>query len=228
MSESNTHRHREPWERYPDEERHQYQAFEIYANLPPHERSLKQAYRLYTHNPNATSPSDTFKGWARRYNWKKRAAAWDDAKAKARFEGELKGTEKQWERLGAQRERMHIYVMELAEEAFHRAHEIYQQQLNKNNYSMAHAVQMSKFVLECYRMLIELEKVHKAHEEGRWTEEDDRALLEVLEKMEAREEAQFFEDAWHREQQEGSKNPGEDAGDEGEEGPKGTDNDGPE
>jgi hypothetical protein len=212
MAENSPHRTRDPWERRPDEEPHQYQAFEIYMNLPPEKRSLKQAYRLYIDNPDAAGPSDNFKGWAKRYNWKVRATAWDDAKAHARYEAQICGVENQWEKMAAEREQAHANVIELTNLAYDKAREIYEKELDKDNYSMGHAVQMSKFVLECYRMLLELEKIHAAHAKDEWTEEDDREMAELMERFEAQwaEEdaaAEFFEEQWRKQKEEEDEGP---------------------
>jgi len=198
MAENSPHRMRDPWERRPDEEPHQYQAFEIYANLPPGERSLKQAYRLYIDNPDAAGPSDNFKGWAKRHNWKVRATAWDDAKAHARYEGQIRGVEDQWEKIAAARERANDKVIDLVERAYDKACEIYEQELTKDNYSMAHAVQMTKVVFEGFKILQEQEKIYKEAGEGRWTEEDEREMARILDEIDSEQTQELFEERKRR------------------------------
>ncbi len=221
MAESEAHRPKEAWDRRRDEPANAYAAFEIYLNLPPGQRTQKEAYRLHTGNQDAAGPSEHFRGWARRHDWEERALAYDDAKAKARFEGELAGIEEQWKSLGAQKEKMHAQLMDLAEAAYNDAMRIYEQELTRDNYSKAHAVQMSKFTLEVYKLLIELERVHKGHEQDRWTEEDERAIAKAMEEAVAMEEVyredldpatEFFEEQRRRELEEeeekGSDEPG--------------------
>ncbi len=211
MTENGTHRPKEPWDRRRDEPAKAYSAFEIYLDLPPGQRTLKAAYRLYTGNENAGGPSDHFKGWAKRHDWEERALAYDDAKAKARFEGELAGIEDQWKSLGAQKEKMHAQLMDLAEAAYEKALAIYEQELTRDNYSMAHAVQMSKFTLEVYKLLIELEKVHKEVAENTWTEEDEQAIADLVERLDAEQAAEFFEEEARKkreEEEKGSEEPG--------------------
>ena len=91
MTENSTSRPKDFWERRREESAKAYSAFEIYLNLPPEKRTLKEAYRLHTGNRNAAGPSDHFQGQARRHDWLERAEAWDDAKSKARRDGELAG-----------------------------------------------------------------------------------------------------------------------------------------
>ncbi len=211
MTENGTHRPKEPWDRRREESDSAYHAFEIYAELPPGQRSLKAAYRRHTGNENAAGPSDNFKGWAKRYDWADRAAALDGAKASARFEGELAGIRDHWAEIAAQRERAHTQLLDLTDLAYEKAKEIYAEKLTKDNYSMAHAVQMSKFYLECYKLLIELEKVHKEVAENTWTEEDEQAIADLVERLDAEQAAEFFEEQARKkreEEEKGSEEPG--------------------
>jgi hypothetical protein len=207
MTESSTPRPKEPWDRRRDEPAKAYGAFEYYLNLPPGQRTLKAAYRLHTGNENAAGPSDNFKGWARRHDWEERALACDDAKAKARFEGELRGIHDHWAEIAAQKERAHTQVIELTDLAYEKAKEIYERELTRENYSMAHAVQMSKFVLEIYKMLVDLEKLHAHRAENEWTEEDDREIARIIEEMDAQDAAEFFEEQ-RRKQEENEEDEG--------------------
>ncbi len=210
MGESNTHRAKEPWDRRREESESAYHAFEIYAELPPGQRSLKAAYRRHTGNENAAGPSDNFKGWAKRFDWADRAAALDGAKASARFEGELAGIRDHWAEIAAQRERAHTQLLDLTDLAYEKAKEIYAKELTKDNYSMAHAVQMSKFTLEVYKMLTELEKVYRGAEQDRWTEEDERAVADALEELEPDDATKFFEEQARKKREEEEKGSGED------------------
>jgi hypothetical protein len=214
MAERSTHRPKEPWDRRRDEPAKAYGAFEIYLNLPPGQRTLKAAYRLHTGNENAAGPSDNFKGWAKRHDWEERALACDDARARARFEGELRGIHDHWAEIAAQKERAHTQVIELTDLAYEKAKEIYAKELTKDNYSMGHAVQMSKFVLEIYKMLVDLEKLHAQRAENEWTEEDDRAIAEAIEALEAEEAldagdaaARFFEEDLRSQEEEDPEEP---------------------
>ncbi len=210
MGESNTHRPKEPWDRRRDEPAKAYSAFEIYLNLPPGQRTLKAAYRLHTGNEDAASPADSFKAWARRHDWEERALAYDGAKASARFEGELAGIRDHWAEIAAQRERAHTQLLDLTDLACEKAKEIYAKELTKDNYSMAHAVQMSKFTLEVYKMLTELEKVYRGAEQDRWTEEDERAVADALEELEPDDATKFFEEQARKKREEEEKGSGED------------------
>lgn len=202
MTQSDAYRPKEPWDRRPEEPGKAYSAFEIYLGLPPAERTLKKAYRLHTRNHNAAGPSDHFQGWAGRHDWEERALAYDDAKAKARRDGELSGISSHWALIAEQKERVHTDLIGLATLAERKAREIYERELTKDNYSMAHAVQMSKFVLEIYKQLIELEKMHEGDEEGRWTDEDERAVAGLVEEVDAESANNFFEEALRRTQEE--------------------------
>jgi hypothetical protein len=68
MTESTTYRSRKPWDPRPGESKRAYHAFECYLLMPPEERTIEGAYRLHTNNADAAGPSDTCKGWARRYD----------------------------------------------------------------------------------------------------------------------------------------------------------------
>jgi hypothetical protein len=57
-------------------------------------------------------------------------------------------------------ERMHADLMHLSERAYLKALEIIEQRLAPENHTLAHAVQMSKLVLEIYKHSSELHKVH--------------------------------------------------------------------
>src|SRR3712207_3362211 len=118
MIESSADRPREPWERLPDEPGRAYNAFECYLSMPMAQRNFEEAYRVHAGNPQAAGPSDTFKKWTRRYRWRERAAAWDDAVRRARRDGILEGTKDQWAGMSAELERMHADLMHLSERAY--------------------------------------------------------------------------------------------------------------
>jgi hypothetical protein len=72
------------WERRLGETSVQYAAFLIYRNLPPHQRTLTNAHRQSRCENQAqpdlidsSGPSAAMKRWFQRYEWEKRAAAWD-------------------------------------------------------------------------------------------------------------------------------------------------------
>jgi hypothetical protein len=221
MTESSIHRAKDPWDRRQEESARAYAAFECYLHMEPLERTIVGAYRLHTDNPDALSPSDHFKGLAKRHDWKERARAHDDAKARARTEAELKSIKEHAAEVAYQKERAHTQVTDLTNSAYEKAKAIYERELTRENYSMGHAVQMTKIVLECYRMLVELEKVTAHRAEHEWTEEDDLAILKVMEEVEAMEEpdleeldptTRFFEEQRRRELEEkdaGSEEPGD-------------------
>jgi hypothetical protein len=182
MVENVTQRPREPWERIPGEPDRAYRAFEVYLGMPLGERSFEGAYRVHAANPLAAGPSDTFKGWTKRYRWRERAAAWDDAVRRARRDGVLAGTKDQWADMSAELEKMQADLMHLAERAYLKAVEIFEQRLTPENHTLAHAVQMSKVVLEIYKHSSELHKTHGPQDP--WPEISDEELDQALESIE--------------------------------------------
>jgi hypothetical protein len=202
MTDSSTHRPKDPWDRRREESETAYHAFECYLSLPPGQRTLKAAYRLHTGNENAAGPSDHFKGLARRHDWEERAAAWDDAKAKARSDGILKGIEKQWEKMATKVEREMLQTFELSEKLYEKAQAILDQELTKDNYSMTHAVQMAKFKLEFIKVIWERME-HEKPEESVWGEVDDERVAQIVEDLRADEAASVFEEAYRRAEDEG-------------------------
>lgn len=203
MTESSTPRPKDSWERRREEPPKAYYAFQCYLELPPEKRTLKEAYRLHTGNHNAAGPSDNFRGWAKRHDWSERAEAWDDAKAKARRDGELAGIEKQWERMAAKVEREMLQTFELSERLYEKAQAILEQELTKENYSMAHAVQMAKFELEFIKVIYEKMESEKS-EESVWGEVDDERVAQIVEDLRADEAASVFEEAYHRAEDQGT------------------------
>lgn len=202
----------DPWDRRAEETAKAFQAFQIYAGLPPGERSYTNAYRIYMAEIiGRTDAADRswndapphFKAWTQRYDWVERAVAWDAAKAKARAEGELTGITYHWATIASEKEKLYTYTLELAKIAHEKAKEIYEKELNKDNYSMAHAVQMSKFVLATYRELMEMEKALKPGEEGRWTNNDEEELSRLVARMDSEQAHEFFERARERAEDEG-------------------------
>ena len=119
----------------------------------------------------------------RRYEWRERAAAWDDAVRRARRNGVLEGTKAQWADMSAELERMHADLMHLSERACLKALEIFERRLTPENHTMSHAVQVSKLVLETYKHSSELHKIHGPQDP--WPEISDEELDRVLESMEA-------------------------------------------
>ena len=107
--------------------------------------------------------------------------------------------------MAAQKEEMLGQLFDLMHLTYEKAKEIFAQELPKNNYSMAHAVQMTKLMMEGLKLVTELEKVHKEAAENAWTEEDDRAILEAMEELDAQqaeEAAEFFEEETRRKMEE--------------------------
>ncbi len=187
MAESTAHRPRVPWDPRPGESDRAYHAFECYLLMPPEERTLEEAYRLHTDNPNAAAPSDTCKGWARRHDWKGRASAYDDHVRRLRREAHEKGMVEEAEKQGQEMERLRSDMLELAWRTHEKAMEIFEQPLDSANFNMGHAVQMTKLVLEVYKLMRdEAEEAPPAEDE--WGEIDDEFLKEFIDKM-AQEEA---------------------------------------
>ena len=66
-----------PWDRLPDETDAAWRAFCIYRDLGP-KRTVSEAYRnCYGKGPDKEPPK-FFRKWAKRYDWKRRAAAYDN------------------------------------------------------------------------------------------------------------------------------------------------------
>jgi hypothetical protein len=131
--------------------------------------------------------------------------AYDDAKAKARRDGELAGIGSQWERMAAQKEKMLGQYFDLLEKAYEKATEIFAQELTRDNYSMAHAIQIVKLMGESIKLATELEKVYKEAAGNAWTEEDARNLADAMEELRADEAAEFFEEETRRKKEEEEK-----------------------
>ena len=68
-------------------------------------------------------------------------------------------------------------ILDLLTLTYEDAKRIFEADLTKDNHSKAHAVQMGKFMLEGFKLIVELEKVHKEAAENVWTEEDEREAL---------------------------------------------------
>lgn len=71
------------WERREDETKASFDAFRIYYMLPPRQRSIDEAYRANgdQNRIGKRAPSGWF-GWSQKYDWVKRAAAYDQHLAK--------------------------------------------------------------------------------------------------------------------------------------------------
>jgi hypothetical protein len=185
MSESTTYQRRQPWDPRPGESDRAYHAFECYLFMPPEERTLEEAYRLHTDNPNAANPSDACKGWARRYDWKGRASAYDDHVRRLRREAQERGMAEEAERQGREVERLRSDMLELARRHYQKAMEIFEQPLDIANYNMGHAVQMTKLVLEIYKLARdEAREARPAEDESGWSEIDDEFLDEFIKGLE--------------------------------------------
>lgn len=204
----------DPWDRRAEEDAKAFRAFSLYAAIEPTERTYLASYHAYYRERHPDAPDSklpvnyaaipsTYRAWTKRYDWKERAVAWDAAKAKARAEGELTGITYHWATIASEKEKLQTYTLELAQIAHKKAKEIYEKELNKDNYSMAHAVQMSKFVLATYRELIEMEKALKPGEEGRWTNDDEEELSRLVARMDSEQAHEFFERARERAEDEG-------------------------
>jgi len=68
---------RKPWERQPDETDRAWAAFQVYRDLPPAERSFDAAWRKRYAKPAHHRCPQWYRIWAKQYDWKDRAAAWD-------------------------------------------------------------------------------------------------------------------------------------------------------
>lgn len=66
-----------PWERRTDETDRAYAAFCVYRDLGPN-RTVRDAYRQATGHPGATQASGNYSAWSKRFEWSRRASAWDD------------------------------------------------------------------------------------------------------------------------------------------------------
>lgn len=72
---------RDPWEQLPDEPRMWYERFEIYRLLGPL-RTMGLAYRKYravSGTPSNTTMVGQWSKYAKKYEWDRRAQAWDDS-----------------------------------------------------------------------------------------------------------------------------------------------------
>jgi hypothetical protein len=204
-----------PWDRLNEEPEKAFRAFVIYSDIPPLERTYIAAFRLYkdeaTGQPEGTcqdvNVQPYFRGWTERYDWRERALAKDDAKARARVEGELRGITSRWTTIAAEKEKQFKRILDLGEAAYQKAQDIFNRELSAENYSMAHAVQMSKFSLEVYKMLLEQERLSQAHNEGRWTDADEDAVADALEELSPEGAIEFFEEAQRRTEDENHSDP---------------------
>ncbi|MDP8923250.1 MAG: hypothetical protein M3O34_10305 [Chloroflexota bacterium] len=77
-----------PWERRPDESAEAFAAFCAYRDLPPAERSVTNAWRRYRGGETA-GRNGQWERYAARFDWSRRAAAWDDERDRTSRTAEL-------------------------------------------------------------------------------------------------------------------------------------------
>jgi len=84
---------RKSWDRQPGEKTLWFHRFEAYRSQGPG-RALLPVYRFLLNRPKATKAPGSWKVISDRWEWKKRAAAWDDAESQLAREAEAEARKK--------------------------------------------------------------------------------------------------------------------------------------
>lgn len=85
------------WDQLPNEPKEAFAAFVVYRDLGP-TRGVVEAYRQSRGKPGAKQATGTWNGWAKRYRWAPRAAAWDAKIDKTKTEAAVKVAAQQGKR----------------------------------------------------------------------------------------------------------------------------------
>ena len=81
----------QPWERQPNETEQAYRAFRAWLETdPPTNRSILESYRRVYGSNTAVKPPGYFTAWVTKHHWRSRAQQWDNDRARAAHEAELK------------------------------------------------------------------------------------------------------------------------------------------
>ena len=93
-----------PYEKLPSESEKAFASFVVYRDLPAKERSVPAAYRQKTGKVTAKQATGTWNEWAKKYEWRARAFAWDAQQDRARTEATTKAVAKVAANVAEQRE----------------------------------------------------------------------------------------------------------------------------
>jgi hypothetical protein len=174
---------KELWDRLENEPERAYQAFVSYLNLTSRQRTLLQAYRHHVGNPDVMKPSDTFSGWARRFAWRERAAAYDDHLESMRREAHERVIEEEAKRQARELEKTRYRYNELMTVTYDRAME-WLENAQSSDFR-------SQDVLGIIRLHMDAVKAfqitEKPNEEVAWTEEEEAELTQIIREIDAEE-----------------------------------------
>jgi hypothetical protein len=175
---------RELWDRLENDPERAYRAFESFLNLPSGERTLLEVYRRHMGNPDAAKPSDTWSGWSSAFAWRERAAAYDDHLASVRREAHERVIKEEAARQAREVEEARGRYNELMTLGYERAVEWLEDAQRSDL--------RAQDVLAIIRLYMDDQKIFGMEPEPRseddWTEEDEAAVADIVEEVDALED----------------------------------------
>ena len=176
------------WHRLDRESGRAYQAFKVYAAVPPAERTVVGAWRLWSDNPDAKREPPFFLRWSHTYAWSERARAYDHHIEVIRESGMEEAIREEAARQARQVEQVRGRFNELMAITYERAIEYLEDEDFLKQLRPADVVQILKIHLETTQKLGDTNT--QTPDSGvDWSEDEQRELDRILDEIES-EEAQ--------------------------------------